>query len=414
MARVRPFSGLRFDPGRIALGDVIAPPYDVISPKLQEQLYSRAMQNIVRVELGRSYDSDLEGERDRYTRARDHLKVWREQGFLLRDPAPSLYLHRHTFSAPDGSGERIRLGCFAAVEPVPHERREVLRHELTLSKAREDRLQLLLATGVQTSPIFLLYENSAQVTAAMRAQTELGPELAGAVVDGDYGAERHQLWRVSDGEAISAITEGLSRARLFIADGHHRYETALGLHLPGVLALLSPLDDPANTILPTHRLLPVSRLNADELMTALVGVGWEVERVDGVAAGLRRIGELVTTNHAFVILDSGTKWVVARRRQASYRDGAGAPLDVAVLDREILEAQLGVDGSASESGRLRYSRDAKEVEQLVETRGALGLLLNATTVQEMAIAAAAGEAMPQKSTYFFPKVPAGLILMPNQ
>ncbi len=414
MARVMPFSGLRFDPGKISLGDVIAPPYDVISAPLQEELYSRAMQNIVRVELGRGYESDVDGERDRYTRARDHLRIWTEQGFLRRDAEPSLYLHRHTFSAPDGSGERVRLGCFAAVEPVAHERHEVLRHELTLSKPREDRLRLFLATGVQTSPISLLYEDSSPVTEAMRAQTEAGPELAAAVVEGDYGVERHQLWRVSDPYVIATITDGLSKARLFIADGHHRYETALGLHLPGVLALLSPLDDRANIILPTHRLLPASRLNADELMTALVGVGWEVERVDRLSVGLRRIDELVASHHAFVILDSGTKWVVARRRRAAPRDGAGGTLDVAVLDREILEAQLGVEVSELEGGRLRYSRDAEEVGRMVETRGALGLLLNPTSVREMAQAATAGVAMPQKSTYFFPKVPAGLVLMPNQ
>jgi len=411
MARVSPFAGIRYDPARIALADVLAPPYDVIGPELQRDLYSRAMQNVVRVELGKDYPGDAEGGGDRYTRARDHLRTWLDQGFLVRDPEPSLYLHRHSFQLPNGSGQRSRLGCLAAVEPVAHERREVLRHELTLSGPREDRLRLLQATRTQTSPVFLLYEDCDRVTAIMQEQVRLAAPQAEAVIAGEYGPERHELWRVTEPAALDAISAGLSSTHLFIADGHHRYETALRLHLPRVLALLAPLRDPGNVILPTHRLLPHSRLSADELATNLAGAGWEVAAAPAVPDIPPRLAELRASHHAFGILDSGSTFVVARRRQAEVRPGAATGLDVAVLDREILEAQLGVLPKDAEQGLLRYIRQPEELAAGSQALGALGFLLSPTSVEEMAEVALAGEAMPQKSTYFFPKVPAGLVLM---
>jgi uncharacterized protein (DUF1015 family) len=411
MARVFPFSGIRYDPAVVDFSSVLSPPYDVIKPELQEDLYSRAMQNIVRVELGREYEADLKGERDRYTRASDHLRIWLAQGVLVKDEQPSVYLHRHSFESPGLGRPTERVGCFAAVEPVPHERREVLRHELTMSGPREDRLRLLHATQIQTSPVFMLYEDSSEVTTVLKAHLDPATQLGEAVTDGDYGSERHQLWRISDPKSISTICDGLSRTRLFIADGHHRYETALQLHLPGLLTLLAPIDDPGNIVLPTHRLLPHSPMTADELLTALAGTGWEVEQAKDQERLLARIAELRTSHHAFGIVDSGTQGVAARRRQAAPRLSAAASLDVGVLDREILDGQLGVVAADSEEGRLTYTRDPDELWQLTRAKGALGLFLNPTSVAEMAEVAGAGETMPQKSTYFFPKVPAGLVLM---
>ncbi|HUY53799.1 MAG TPA: DUF1015 domain-containing protein [Candidatus Nanopelagicaceae bacterium] len=411
MAQVSPFTGIRYDPARIDLADVLAPPYDVIGEALQGELYSRAMQNMVRVELGKDYPGDAADGADRYTRARDHLRTWLDQGFLTRDPEPSLYLHRHSFQLPGDHGRQARLGCFASVEPVAHERREVLRHELTMSGPREDRLRLLQATRTQTSPVFLLYEDCPEVSATMQEQVRLAAPVGDAVTDGDFGPERHELWRVTDPAALASICGALSNTHLFIADGHHRYETALRLHLPGVLALLAPLRDPGNVILPTHRLLPKSRLSADELATNLSGVGWDVAVVPAWPDIPSRLAELRPTHHAFGILDSGSQFVVGRRRQAEARSGAAAGLDVAVLDREIMEAQLGVVPKDSELGLLRYIRDPEEVAAQAQARAALGFLLSPTSVEEMAEVALAGEAMPQKSTYFFPKVPAGLVLM---
>ena len=414
MPEIRPFRGLRYDPGKIALGDVLAPPYDVISDQLQSDLYSRALQNVVRVELGRRYQSDHDGESDRYVRARDHIRVWVEQGILVRDSDPSLYIHRHTVTAPGGAGQLQRLGFFGSVEPVAYERRQVLRHELTMREPREDRLRLLLTTGVQTSPILLLFQDGGEIGAALERRIEDAQLVGVANVDWGSGAESHELWRVSDAGAIEGMTDPLRESKLFIADGHHRYETALGLHLPGVLALLAPIRSSATVVLPTHRVVPQSRMGADDLMTGLVGVGWTAEPIEDIRLGLAGIAEARGSHHAFVIFDSGSKWVVSRRRQTPSAAVKSPQLDVSVLNREILEAQLGLAEEDLDRGRVIYTRELSEAEAWARTRGSVGFLVNAPTVTEMTEVALTGGTMPPKSTYFFPKVPAGLVMLPNQ
>ncbi len=410
MAEVSAFRGIRCEPAVVQLEMVLAPPYDVISPQLQRDLYGRAMQNVVRLELGREFEDDVPGERDRYTRARDHLRAWLEEGVLVQDEQPSLYVHRHSFRPPGGGGPRERLGCFVGVEPVPHERREVLRHELTLTAPRADRLRLLQATKAQTSPIFLLYEDGAEVTHELeRAASAAGP-VAEAVIDGEYGAERHQLWRISDPDAVGRITSGLSRTRLFIADGHHRYETALNLGLTQVLALVSPLEDVGNVILPTHRVVPEASMRVDELAEALASQGWQTEPAVELSDALARLSSLRETAHAFAIAGAAGKVVVSRPRPAE-SDSPRLGLDVVVLESEILEPLLGIVPGDAAAGRLLYIRDAQEALELALAQSGVAFLVNPTTVSEMAAVAVAGEAMPQKSTYFFPKVPAGLVIM---
>ncbi|MGH7704876.1 MAG: DUF1015 family protein [Candidatus Dormibacteria bacterium] len=410
MARVSAFPGIHFQPQLVALESVLAPPFDVIGPELQLELYGRAMQNVVRIELGRDFDADVPGERDRYTRARDHLRVWLQEGVLVQDPEPSLYIHRHSFRPPGGGGPRQRLGCFAGVEPVPHQRREVLRHELTMSAPREDRLHLLQATRTQTSPVFLLYQGRPEVTYELEQLSAAAPPLAEAVVDGEYGPERHQLWRVSDEAPLQRITSALSSTRLFIADGHHRYETALNTKLDRVLALLAPLEDDANVILPTHRVVPDARLQSSALGEDLKRRGWQDENCGTLAEGLTRIASLRTSSHAFGIAGTEGQRVVARPRAESV-PSPRQRLDVSVLEQEILEPLLGVTPRDAEAGRLIYARDPEEALELALSRDGVAFLVNPPTAVEMAAVADADEAMPQKSTYFFPKVPAGLVLM---
>ncbi len=414
MAEVSPFRGILYNPAIVQLETVLAPPYDVISPRLQLELYGRALQNVVRVELGRDFESDVPGVRDRYTRARDHIRVWREQAVLVEDAQPSVYVHRHGFRPPGGGGPRERLGCFVGVEPVPHERREVLRHELTLTAPREDRLRLLRATAVLSSPVFLLYEDSSEVTSEMERVTSEGQPFAEAVVDGEYGTERHQLWRVSDPETVARVTGGLSRARLFIADGHHRYETALSLRLHRFLALASPLDDPGNVILPTHRVVPDANKGVVELTESLTARGWCSEAADGVGAAVQKVAGLREAAHAFAIVGSDGMTVASRPRQSGDGGSVRLALDVSVLENEILGPLLEIDAGDAEAARLLYTRDPEEALELALANRGVSFLLNPPTVTEMAAVAVAGEAMPQKSTYFFPKVPAGLVFMSTQ
>lgn len=411
MAQVSGFRGIRYDPAMVQLESVLAPPYDVISPKLQQDLYGRAMQNVVRLELGRDFDSDVAGERDRYTRSRDYLGVWLAEGILIQDDHPSVYIYRHSFRPPGGGGPRERLGCFVGIEPVPHDRREILRHELTLTAPKADRVRLLQTTRAQTSPVFLLYENSAEVTSELLRLSSAAPPAAEAVTEGEYGSERHQLWRVSNPTAVAGITSALSRTRLFIADGHHRYETALQLGLPWVLSLVSPMDSEANVILPTHRVVPDAGRGVDDLSQALTSEGWRIQRSAGLEEALLTISSLRDTDHAFVVASASGSVVASRARRGNEARSPRLRLDVAVLETEILEPLLGITPADAAAGRLLYSRDAEEAVEWALSKHGLAFLINPPSVAEMAAVALADEAMPQKSTYFFPKVPAGLVIM---
>ncbi|MGA9774999.1 MAG: DUF1015 domain-containing protein [Candidatus Dormiibacterota bacterium] len=409
MPRVQPFAGLRYDSQRIDLAAVLAPPYDVIGRELQESLYGRALQNVVRVELGKDFPNDVPGKVDRYTRARDHLSAWLEQGFLVRDDRPGVYVHEHTFEAPGAARPRRRLGAFVGVEPVAHSRRQVLRHELTLDRPKEDRIKLLQATGVQTSPLLLLHDAGPEVDAELDRQVAVAPLCGEAEVPGEYGRDRHRLWRVTDEAAVALICGGLGASQLFIADGHHRYETALALRLPLVLALVAPLRQSDHVILATHRIVEPSPMAADELLTALSGAGWDVTTWPERDLAQLKVRELAADHHAFVILDADTIGTASRRRQQSQKGAAG--LDVAVLNREILEAVLRIGPKDAAAGRIRYSRDPAEAAQAAARRGVVAFLLNPTPLEAVTEAARAGEVLPQKSTYFFPKVPTGLVMM---
>ncbi|MGH7642072.1 MAG: DUF1015 family protein [Candidatus Dormibacteria bacterium] len=411
MAQVSPFRGIHYDPAVVSLESVLAPPYDVISPQLQHELYGRAMQNVVRVELGRDFVDDLPGKRDRYSRARDHLQAWLREGVLVQDERLSLYVHRHSFRPPGGGGPRDRLGCFVGLEPVPYERGEVLRHELTLTAPRADRLRLLQAARAQTSPVFLLYQDGTEVTRELERVTASARPFAEAVVEGEFGSERHQLWQVTDATPVATITAGLSQARLFIADGHHRYETAVTLGMSRVLALVSALDDPGNVILPTHRLVPKTPRDVDQIAEYLVSQGWQAEPVPDVSEALAKLAILKEDAHALAVVGASGKMVVSRSRAAETNVEPRQALDVRVLETEILEPILGIAPEDAATGRVLYLRDPKEAVRLALAQRGVAFLVNPTTVAEMVEVALAGEAMPQKSTYFFPKVPAGLVIM---
>ncbi len=411
MPTISPFPALRYDPGRIDLAAVLAPPYDVIGPELQERLYSRALQNVVRVELGKDYPDDRPGERDRYTRARDNLRTWLEQGFLLREGSPAVYVHEHLFPDPEGGALLRRLGVFVAVQPAPHERRLILRHELTLDGPKEDRLRLLRATGVQTSPLLLLHDGPDELGTALEAAAD-GQPSAEAEVRGEYSREHHRLWAITDSEQVASICSRLSSGRMFIADGHHRYETALALRLPWVLALVTPLRPQNHLILATHRVLDHTPLAADQVLTALSGSGWEVATWEDVHGAQLRAKELGPDHHALVVVDAETVGTASRRRQEA--EHGAAQLDVSVLNREVLETILGIGPEAAAAGRVRHTRDPEEAISAGRRRGSLAFLLNPTPLEAVVEASLAGEVLPQKSTYFYPKVPSGLVLMETE
>ena len=423
MAGLHPLRGVRFNPEHVRLGGVLAPPYDVIDPARLDELYARDLRNVVRIDFGRGYPDDTGGENDVYTRAAAHLRSWLDLGILVRDERPGLYLVAHEFGAPDGTARR-RLGLLGRVPALPWDRSEVLPHELTLRGPKEDRLALMRATGAQTSPAWVLWDGAAGLGTRLEELAE-GRALLGGRFEGELGPEKVLVWQLAGAAVLAEIGSLLAPATLYIADGHHRFETmaayaaerrdagdAAGAESQFALVYASAADDPALVVLPIHRMvrprpgLPGGRA---ELMARL-GDGWELEPVDDALAAHIRLGERRGADHAYVLVAPDGAAILRRRRgEAGSRRDA---LDVAVLQSEVLGA-CGIGEADLREGALGYTRDpAEAVEAVRAGAAALTFLVSPCTSQEVMAVAGAGETMPQKSTYFYPKVPTGLVISP--
>jgi uncharacterized protein (DUF1015 family) len=374
------------------LGLVLAPPYDVISRPEQEELYGRSPHNVVRLILPK--------DADRGAAAGRQLRAWVEERILVSDAEPAIYLYSQRFTLADGTSHRrdgvlcrLRLEDFASGVVRPHER--------TLPGPKADRLAVVRATGANLSPIFGLYSRPGE-----HVRDLLGAAASGAPsVDVDGW---HQLWPVTDRRAIARFEEALARETIFIADGHHRYETALAYRDENpateaarwVLAYLANMEEEGVVILPTHRLVPRPlRLGADALEARLR----ETFDVSASPNGKRRDGEID------VVLPGRTLRLAARPAAAARLVGvppAVATLDVALLHGVILEPLLGLTGED-----LEFTHDDLEAIEAVEKgRAHAAFLLNAPTMHDVRDVCLAGETMPQKSTYFYPKLATGLVI----
>jgi uncharacterized protein (DUF1015 family) len=357
LAEIKPFRALRYDTSRAgSLEQLIAPPYDVIGPEERERHLARSPYNVVHLTLP---DSEDEAGRT--------FRQWREQSVLVPEE-PRLWALSQDYVGPDGVA-RTRTGLVVSLRLEPYEAGVVMPHERTHREVKEERLRLLRETNAQLEPIFLLYEGTAPF-----AVPERPPELEVA------GA---RLWRL-EGEGIS---EAFADKRLLIADGHHRYETALAYHEETgtpesgyMLVVLVSLDDPGLTIFPTHRVF--RRAPERELLAG--------ERRDDPESALRELGELSRERAAVVLYDGDTELAV---------DGSGE-LDVQLVDR------LGHDG-------LTYTADWREAVRAVDEGDAeVAVLMRPTRIEDVFEVAARGETMPQKSTYFYPKLVSGLLFHP--
>jgi uncharacterized protein (DUF1015 family) len=423
MADLVPLRAIRFDPTVVRLGGVLAPPYDVISPAQQEALYGRDLRNIVRVDYGQGHPDDVPGVQDRYTRAAAHLEAWLQLGVLVHDESPAFYVSEQRFIMPDGSAQ-ARRGLFARVRAVPWEQSELRPHERTLRGPKEDRLALMRATRTQTSAVFAVWRGAPRLAAVLE-EVSAGPAVAGGRTNGEFGSEKHLLWVVDDPAKVAAIREAAGGAQLYVADGHHRYETAAAYAAERAaagdaasadsqfaLVYLCDAADPGISLLPTHRLLqsqPDAAYSLDDLWMRLDD-GWDLEAAADLASAVAAAAAMRESRHAMAVRSHEGSAILSRPRRttASPRQA----LDVVVLQEEVL-APAGADAEAIREGALRYTRSVDEVEAAVTSREALlGFCLNAATTAEMIAVADAGEVMPQKSTYFYPKVPTGLVLSP--
>jgi uncharacterized protein (DUF1015 family) len=422
MATVQPFAGTRYNPEHVKLGGVLAPPYDVISDAQREELYGRDLRNIVRVDYGVSYPDDVAGIDDRYTRAASFLTSWRELDVLVRDDPAGFYVVDHFFRHPDGT-DRRRRGLLATVGATRWESSDLRPHERTLRGPKEDRIALMRATRAQTSPVFAVWTDAGGIAEILDG-VGTGSALLGGRIDGEIASEKLLLWRVADPEVVAAISDAMRGAALYVADGHHRYETAAAYAAerraePGAppdaafercLVYLAAADDPGITILPTHRLVrpgPGIAFSLDDLWARLDDAYETVPAADGRAA-LAAAAAMHATHNAYAVVAHDGAALLRRPRHA-----AGSPrdrLDVAVLETEVL-GPAGVSPEMISGGALTYTRDPDGLDAAVRSGDAvLAFGVSAVSAEEVIAVADAGETMPQKSTYFYPKVPTGLVL----
>lgn len=430
MAEILPFPAVRYDADTLGapLADVVAPPYDVISPDEQAALYEKHPSNVVRLILGR--------EEDKYERANTLFRQWLADGTLTADPMPCVYVYRQTFHDPmtgEAAPERLGLVCLLKLEE--YSTGGVLPHENTLTKAKADRLELLRATGAQFESIYGLYSDPDEsVQSFLREYDDREPVME--QVDGVIGSS-HAVERISDLDAITVLRGLMQDKTIFIADGHHRYETSLNFRrevreahpewdatpiaADYILITLTAFEDEGLLVLPTHRLVRgVDAPKMDGLLASLesqftvspVAPEALAEAVEkGSQQGQAAFGIVLADNRGFLatLTAPAAEWPALVPGPGS---DALKRLAVTLLQTLILEQRLGIDADALAAGQqVSYTRDASEALARVRSGECqAAFLLGRPSVGDVRDVSLAGDKMPQKSTFFFPKLLSGLLL----
>ena len=428
MADIHPFRALRYDLQRVSADQVVTQPYDKITPAMQERYYTASPYNLVRIILGKREPEDAAN--NVYTRAAGFARQWRSEGILKHDASLSIYAYTQTFTAPSGA-KFERRGFIALGRVEDYSARVVYRHEQTLSKPKADRLDLLRATRAHYEQLFLLYEDSGEIDSLLTPKPGSKPTVD---VTDEYGVA-HRVWQISDPAVVAAVQHKMRDKKLVIADGHHRYETALnfrnecraaagGTPNPDapyefVMMTLVNMNDPGLLVLPTHRVLhSLTSFSVDKFQNASRAF-FEVEDVDPGALDAAKATALladrgragtallaITANRAFLLhspKSAGSQFLpgLSSRQRA---------LDVVQLHKCLLEGVLKLsEESIRNQQNLSYLRDASEALAQVRKGAAnIAFLMNACPAPQVRDVAFAGEVMPQKSTDFYPKLLSGL------
>ncbi|MFQ5700264.1 MAG: DUF1015 domain-containing protein [Acidobacteriota bacterium] len=434
MATLIPFRGLLYDTARVpALDAVIAPPYDVISATLSDDLRARDPHNVIHIDLPEGHVPE------KYTVAARRLARWVDEGILVRDDRPSIYVVSQRYSLP-GMPARVRWGFICLLRIEEEATGIVLPHEKIMDAPRADRMELTAATRAQVSPIFVLYADPAGGMSRLVEETGKRPADNRAV--DDAGVET-RLWRLADPALTGRVLQGLKSHKLWIADGHHRYAAARCLRdrwrsrtpcaagprsYDYQMAYVSNIDAPGLSVLPYHRVLRGIPAQESAALAEKLESHFEVERFlfDAPAHRAEQIRHLLREaaragRPAIGLYAGGGEFSLLLWKQAE----AGASplaelpeplrrLDVEVLHHAILEPLLGVSEDVSRGGaRLRYTPEIEQAVTWVDgSTDQLAFLLNAPDHAHMQAVAEAGLRMPQKSTFFYPKVPTGLVIHP--
>lgn len=421
MATIRPFHGLRFSSEAGDIADIVAPPYDVISPDERERLAGQSAHNVVRLTLPEQ-EPDDRSKYVKYARSASRLEEWRRSGVLLREDRPSLYRYTQDFHIPGLPTRLSRTSLIVLLKVEPYANGVVLPHEQTFPKHKEDRLRILEATRSHLECIFGLYEDDDNATHqnVVAAPAEL---IANFTTQDD--AISHRLERIQDSGAISGIVDRLATKKLWIADGHHRYETALAFReMQGEHSGLIPEDfmmmavcsisDPGLVLLPTHRILKHMPTDAAGLRARLAEHFTIVEAPNkDLMATIDRIAQDKLTRAFGIALPGGNGLIATTKdiaKLANEIDGPGSTdlkqLDVSVLHGYIFAKLLGLTGLDF----FGYTRIENEAIEAVDNGAPAAFLMNPPTVDDMRTIALGGDFMPQKSTYYYPKLLSGLVM----
>jgi len=449
MAQIAPFRALRYDPARVVLSQVVTQPYDKITPEMQERYYAASPHNLVRIILGKREASDRPGD-DVYARSAAFFRDWRRGGIFLQDSQQSLYQYVQRFTLPGGKTELERRGFIGLGRVEDYSAGVVFRHEQTLAKPKADRLELLRATRAHFGQLFVLYSDPSGEIDDLLAATSTQP----VEVRDEYGVV-HQVARITDSSLIELVRGKMREKKLIIADGHHRYETALNYRderramgatasvgggpreyagpnqlltattpeaAPYEMAMMTfvNMDSAGLVILPTHRVVHgLESFSADKFRDQARAY-FSVEEVDASIDAARASGILREAGHtgtALLAVTADRAFLLDTSKAAGSSALAGLSLrqqslDVVQLHKCLLEGTLGISEEAiREQRNIRYFRDAAEALEQVRSAGAnVAFLTNPVRMRQVRDIAFAGEVMPQKSTDFYPKLLSGLTI----
>jgi uncharacterized protein (DUF1015 family) len=417
---VRSFRALRYDTDRVDLGRVIVPPYDVISADDRALFYDRDPHSAIRLELTEKVEDESATD---YASIRKYLDDWRAEGVLTRDDQPALYGLRQRFSAPDGTTHE-RDGFFALLHLEDYEARIVRPHELTLAGPKADRLKVLKAAQANLSVVFMLYEDR-DCELADTLASQYATEPIGVAKD-NTGAV-HTLTRWDDPDVSQSVRKALDTRPVVIADGHHRYETAIAYRdeqralnpdagpdapFEFILAYFANLYAPGTLLLPIHRLIVDGEMPSAEVWKASLP-GWEqrsvaIDTPESIPKLLEEHLAPLAHQHAFAADDaSGELRIFSRPRED------GDDLTIRVIHRDVIGGVFELDEAAVRGGAIQYPKSAQRTaHDLREGHGAVALYTNPLTAEDVFSVTSAGEVLPQKSTFFFPKLPTGLVFRP--
>lgn len=432
MANVIPFKALRYNTEKIGdLSAVTTPPYDIISPEEQENFYKANPDNVIRLEYGKIYDDDTE-ENNRYTRAAADLKRMLGDNTLIYEDKPAFYIYEEIFTLKNGETKSFK-GIMGRCELADFAEKIVLPHEETLSKAKADRFDLMCATGANFSQIYCLYMDPEKyLTKIINDTTNAAPDVSFKTADGIC----HNLWIVKDEATCADITKGFSDKQLFIADGHHRYETALNFRnkcradgisekdaaYNYVMMMMVEMDDPGLVIFPTHRMLKNLPSFSESEVLEKISEHFDIEKISSPCHTAQSIENALEESaeksvfgfytgkdyfYKLTLKDASVMEKAVLNKTAAYR-----ALDVSVLHALILRDIFGIDTEKlAKQTNLVYTRYAEEAVNSVKDKSfTCSFLLNATKVHQIKDVSLANDKMPQKSTYFYPKIITGLVM----